>query len=72
MSGKSRGCPGSVHTPLSVAAKALVYFVDHCGRLVIQSVRHAYDAHQERTQMRFAPTGPRSWRDVRRVREGYY
>jgi hypothetical protein len=72
MSGKSGLCPSLAHTPLGVSAKAFVHFAGRCGRLLIRSVRHAYDTHQEKTQMRFAPTEPRSWRDVQHVRTGCY
>ena len=70
MSGKSRFCLGLGHTALSDVAKASARFLGRCGRLSLQSVQHAYNAHQERAQMRLAPTEPRPWRDVRRVRAG--
>ena len=54
MSGKSRFCLGLGHTALSDVAKASARFVGRCGRLSLQSVQHAYNAHQERAQMRLA------------------
>jgi hypothetical protein len=72
MSGKARLCLGLVHTALSVVAKAFSRFAGRSVRLSVQSVQHAYKAHQERAQMRLAPTEPRPWQDVRRVRAGSY
>jgi hypothetical protein len=62
----------SISTHLGVTARVFARFVGNCGGLLAQSVQHAYDVHQERAQMRFAPTKPRSWHDVRRVRADCY
>lgn len=70
MIGQSRLYPGFARVPVSVAPKTFAHYAGHCGRLLVQSVQHAYDAHQEKAQMRFAPTEPRSWHDVRRAVSG--
>ena len=49
----------------SIASKAFALYIGYCARLLLLTMRRAYDSHQEKVQMRFAPTEPSSWRDVR-------
>lgn len=47
--------------------KALVKRVRHGGRLALEALQRAYDAHLERSQMRLAPARSRSWREIPRA-----
>jgi hypothetical protein len=70
MIAKSRLHPGFAGVTLNVAPGSFARYIGHYGRLFVQSMQRAYDARRENAQMRFAPTKPRSWSDVRRAEAG--
>lgn len=66
----SKGWPVFARLSTAFAPKTFAHHFGHCGDLLALTVRHIYDTHEEKTQMRLAPTKPRSWRDVRRAVAG--
>lgn len=56
----------STFEPATAVQKALVK-IRHGGRLALEALQRAYDAHLERSQMRLAPARPRSWREIPRA-----
>jgi hypothetical protein len=63
----STGWPAFARLCTAIAPKTVAHHVKHCGYLLVLSARHVYNTHEEKIQMRLAPTKPRSWRDVRRA-----
>jgi hypothetical protein len=67
MISNSTDWPAVTRQSTTIATKGFAHYIRHRGCRLLLSVRHAYDAHQEKAQMRLAPTKPRSWQDVRRA-----
>jgi hypothetical protein len=56
----------------TAAPQALVKYGRRSGGLVLEALRHVYDTHMERSQMRLAPAKWRSWHDIPRAGAHHY